>query len=135
LNNELENTDFKIADFKNQEIYLNVKVDSDVKYLSEHLSKMDELPKTKGVDVMQKCSLKLMAVSDEKSKLIGIVNYNFMPRDKQFENHKRHTLRFYKSIDKNSSICISSELQSIKIYTQKDYLTLVNKLQSKNKRD
>lgn len=78
---------------------------------------MEHLPKLKTAEVEQKCSIKLMAVSEDKSKLIGIVNYSFYPRDKSFEVLKRHTLRFSKSIDSNSSICISSELQPIKVYT------------------
>ena len=117
MSDQTEQTDFKIADFKNQELYLNVKVDSNIQYISEHLSKMEHLPKLKPNEVEQKCSIKLMAVSEDKSKLIGIVNYSFYPRDKAFEVLKRHTLRFTKSIDNNSSICISSELQPIKVFT------------------
>ena len=85
-----QQTEFKIADFNNQELYLNVKIDSNIKYLSDHLKKMESLP-TNG-NIEQKCSLKLLAVSDGKSKLIGIVNYNFIPRLSLFKNLKRETL-------------------------------------------
>lgn len=41
---QIESTDFKIADFKNQELYMNVKIDSDINYMGEHLKKMESLP-------------------------------------------------------------------------------------------
>jgi hypothetical protein len=53
-----QQTEFKIADFKNQELYLNVKLDSNISYLSEHLKKMETLPIITG-NIEQKCSLKL----------------------------------------------------------------------------
>lgn len=87
-----QQTDFKIADFKNQELYLNVKIDSNINYLSDHLKQMETLPVSGNIE--QKCSIKLQAVSDEKCKLIGIVNYNFIPRQKLFRPAKRDTIHF-----------------------------------------
>lgn len=126
-----QQTEFKIADFKNQELYLNIKIDSHINYLADHLKKLKTLPAAGNIE--QKCSLKLLAVSDDKSKLIGIVNYNFMPRVRLFKPYKRETIQFQKSIDKNASICISTELQPVKVYNQTDYLEMLNQHNTRTK--
>ena len=42
----------------------------------------------------QKVSFKLLAVSDNKQKLIGIVHYTFHPTISKFEGLSRKTLNF-----------------------------------------
>ena len=59
-----------------------------------------------------------MAVSENKTKLIGIVHYTFKPSPDNFESLSRKTINFTKSIDKTSSVCFSSELKVIKKYDQ-----------------
>jgi len=106
--------ELKIADFQNQELFLNVTVDSQIDYLEEHINKLDSLPQH---DQDQKCSLKLLAVSDNKTKLIGLVHYTFVPKTSQFKPLDRQTIKFIKSIDPSASICVSTELQKVKVYT------------------
>ena len=55
-----------------------------------------------------------MAVSENKTKLIGIVHYTFKPSPDNFESLSRKTINFTTSIDKTSSVCFSSELKVIK---------------------
>jgi hypothetical protein len=68
-----------------------------------------------------------LAISDEKSKLIGVYNYQFYSKqttktaERTFETLSRQAVKFQKSIDKNSSVCISTELYPVKIHTQEDY--------------
>ena len=52
---------------------------------------------------MQKMALKLLAVSDSKQKLIGIVHYEFNPSVYKFEVLNQKVLYYVKSIDKNVS--------------------------------
>ena len=75
-----------------------------------------------------------MAVSTNKSKLIGIMNYKFEANSLRFKPMDRKTINFNKSIDKNSSICFSTELQPIKVYTQKDYENLIKKERKKTEK-
>ena len=75
---------------------------------------MDTLPEPP--TEKEKCSFKLMAVSENKQKLIGLVQYQFHSQQTLFESASRKTLKFQKSIDKNASICMSSELQPIQVY-------------------
>ena len=56
-----------------------------------------------------------MAISDDKSKLIGVLNLSVNPID--YKNEDRKTINFQKSIDKNASICFSTELKTLKSYT------------------
>lgn len=71
-----------------------------------------------------------MAVSEDKSKLIGLINYMFSPcltvQNEQgvscFERLQRKIYKFQRSIDKNASICISTELAPVKIWGQNDYI-------------
>lgn len=99
--------ELKIADFKNQQLFLNVSADSPIQYYKDHLSQIDSLPQE---NWSQECQLKLMAVSTNKSKLIGILNYKFEANTSRFKPLERKTITFNKSIDKNASICFSSEL-------------------------
>jgi len=72
--------------------------------------------------------LKLLAVSENKTKLIGIVHYTFKPASESFEQLDRKTINFQKSIDKTSSVCFSSELKVIKQYGQQDYVEMIKSL-------
>lgn len=51
--------------------------------------------------------------------MIGIINYNFNPSN--FEDLKRKTVQFQKSIDKNASLCLSTKIQVVKKFSQNDY--------------
>ena len=68
---------------------------SEIKYANSDLNKDQKI----GKDVVrnsetQKVSFKLLAVSDNKQKLIGIVHYTFHPTISRFEALNRKTLNF-----------------------------------------
>jgi len=67
-------------------------------------------------DEVQKLSLKLLAVSDNKQKLIGIVHYEFNPTVYKFEVLNRKVLTFIKSIDSKACITFSAKLDPIKVF-------------------
>ena len=58
-----------------------------------------------------KITLKLLAVNDEKTKLIGLIHYNFTPNLEDFEAMDNMLIKFQRSIDSDACICISSKLQ------------------------
>ena len=68
---------------------------SEIKYANSDLNKDQKI----GKDVVrnsetQKVSFKLLAVSDNKQKLIGIVHYTFHPTIARFEPLNWKTLNF-----------------------------------------
>jgi hypothetical protein len=118
---------FKVADFKNQELLLDVWTESpNIVYHDEH---KDEMKVNDPNGFEQKFSLKLMAVSGDKSKLIGLINYFFHPclttqnvqNVKCFERLSRKVYKFQKSIDPNASVCFSTDLFPVHIAMQQDY--------------
>jgi len=50
-------------------------------------------------------------VNDEKTKLIGLIHYNFTPNLEDFEAMDNMLIKFQRSIDSDACICISSKLQ------------------------
>lgn len=100
----MEDKTLKIADFKDQELIINVFEESEIQYSEKHLQLIGPIAPKK----QQKCAIKLLAVSEEKQKLIGIITYNFSPSF--FTSENRRTIQFQKSIDKNASLCLSSKI-------------------------
>ena len=112
-----EQQNVKIADFKDQSITLDLLSDSQIRYSEAHQKQFGE----RASRSKHKCVLKLLAVSDEKQKLIGIINLSFYPNQKEFEALNKKIIKFQKSIDKNASLCVSTQLKPMKIFTQHDY--------------
>ena len=140
--NGQESQCLKIADFKNQELLIDVYSESEIQYTEAHQAQFARTNQiSKQATSKQKCALKLLAISEEKSKLIGVYNYQFhakMPSksaEKSFEALSRQAVKFQKSIDKNSSVCISTELYPVKIHSQQDYENMFAALGKNKKMD
>ena len=107
--------------------YSNIEYNpSDLKF-DQDIDKMVVKP-----DEVQKIALKLVAVSEAKQKLVGIVHYDFIPSINKFEILNKKVQYFVKSIDKNANITFSTQLKEIKVYKQEDYIETMKKLKEDN---
>lgn len=84
----------KKANFHNQSLQLSVKLDASIQ------------------NIQQKVSLKLLAVNNEQTKLIGILHYSFMPSLEEFKQLESALLKFQRSIDNDACICVSTRLEA-----------------------
>ena len=90
---EVKEVAIKKANFHDQTIKINVKTDASFQ------------------NIQQKLTLKLLAVNNEQTKLIGLLHYTFMPCLDEFKPLDNALLKFQRAIDNNACICVSSTLE------------------------
>lgn len=68
-------------------------------------------------NVQQKLTLKLLAVNNDQTKLIGLIHYTFLPNYDDFKKLDNALLKFQRSIDNDACVCISTSLRPKQVLT------------------
>lgn len=89
---EAKEVTIKKANFHDQELKIQVKMN------------------TATQKIQQKLTLKLLAVNNDQTKLIGLIHYSFMPNFDDFKKLDSALLKFQRSIDNDACVCVSTTL-------------------------
>lgn len=89
---EAKEVTIKKANFHDQELKFQVKVNPTAQ------------------KIQQKLTLKLLAVNNDQTKLIGLLHYTFMPDFADFKKLDNALLKFQRSIDGGACVCVSTTL-------------------------